>query len=253
LPPQAPKIRALIVDDEPLARSNLRILLQNDPEIELVGECASGVEAVSEIPRQRPDLLFLDIQMPECDGFDVLEMLGTAAPLVIVFVTAFDEYGIRAFEAGAQDYILKPFDNVRFERALARAKQRVSQMNGGLHSPERLAIKNRGEICFVKISEIDWIEAADYYACLHVAGKSHLLRRSLSDLEKHLDPELFCRIHRSTIVNLDRVSAIQIGEDGECEVLLKNGVRLRLSKRYRKHMQSLVEKLHGPQQQYSFD
>jgi two-component system LytT family response regulator len=228
----------MIVDDEPLARSNVSTLLQRDAEIEIVGEYGSGADAIEAIRTGKPELLFLDIQMPECDGFDVLEKLGTAVPPAVVFVTAYDEYAIRAFETGAQDYLLKPFDNPRFERALARAKQRFSRTNGRPKALERLAIKSVGEVCFVNVAEIDWIEAADYYACLHVAGKQHLLRRSLSDLEKELDPEIFCRIHRSAIVNLKRVGRLQMNEDGESELLLHNGAKLRLSRRYRKQMQS---------------
>ena len=227
----------MIVDDEPLARTNVSILLRRDPEIEIAGEYGSGTEAIEAIRTGKPELLFLDIQMPECDGFDVLEKLGTAVPPAVVFVTAYDEHAIHAFEAGAQDYLLKPFDNPRFERALARVKQRFSRTNRRPKAMERLAIKSVGEVCFVDVTEIDWIEAADYYACLHVAGKRHLLRRSLADLEKELDPGIFCRIHRSAIVNLNRVGRLQMSEDGESEVLLNGGAKLRLSRRYRKQMQ----------------
>jgi two-component system, LytTR family, response regulator len=232
------KIRALIVDDEPLARSNLAVLLRTDPEIGIVGECGSGAEALSEIRVANPDLLFLDVQMPECDGFDVLELLGTDLPPAIVFVTAYDQYALRAFEAGALDYLLKPFDNPRFELALSRAKQRIRLGRDRTQRLERVAIKNAGQVCFVKIAEIDWIEAADYYACLHVGPKSHLLRRSLSDLERDLDPNVFCRVHRSSIVNLEQVRGLKLGEDGEYQVQLDNGATVRLSRRYRKHLQA---------------
>lgn len=231
------RIRTLIVDDEPLARSNLSVLLRRDPSIEIVGECGSGSEAIGEIRISRPDLLFLDVQMPECDGFDVLELLGKDLPSAIVFVTAYDQYALRAFEAGALDYLLKPFDNARFERALARAKQTISAGMVRARRPERIAVKSAGEVCFVKISEIDWIEAADYYACLHVGPKSLLLRRSMLELEEDLDPNLFCRVHRSTIVNLERVQGLRVAADGEYEVLLENGARMRLSRRYRKQLQ----------------
>jgi two-component system LytT family response regulator len=230
-------MRALVVDDEPLARSSIIVLLRDDPEIEIVGECGSGMEALAEIRRQQPDLVFLDVQMPECDGFDVLEMLGGDAHPAIVFVTAYDQYALRAFEAGALDYVLKPFDNARFERALVRAKERVSYGKTQPRKIERLAIKSMGQLSFLKISEIDWIEAADYYACLHVGWKAHLLRRSMADLEQELDPAVFCRIHRSTIVNLDRVSGLKLSDDGEYEVLLENGTKLRMSRRYRKELQ----------------
>lgn len=235
---QPTKIRALVVDDEPLARSNLAVLLRRDPEIEIVRECASGAEALAEIRSAKPDLVFLDVQMAECDGFDVLEMLGGDLPPAVIFVTAYDQYAVRAFEAGALDYLLKPFDNARFDRALERAKQKITHGREIPRRPERFAIKSTGQVSFVKISEIDWIEAADYYACLHTGTKSHLLRRSMSELEHELDPAIFRRIHRSTIVNLDRVRGLKLGEDGEYEVLLDNGIRLPLSRRYRKPLQS---------------
>ncbi|MGA7907473.1 MAG: LytTR family DNA-binding domain-containing protein [Candidatus Sulfotelmatobacter sp.] len=231
-------IRTVIVDDEPLARSNLAVLLGRDPEIEIVSQCASGVEALAEIRSRRPDLVFLDVQMPECDGFDVLELLGRSLPPAVVFVTAYDQYALRAFEAGALDYLLKPFDNARFDRALERAKQRIALGRDQPPKLERLAIKSAGQVAFVKISEIDWIEAADYYASLHVGPKTHLLRRSMGELERELDPAAFCRVHRSTIVNLNRVRGLKLAEDGEYQVLLEDGTRLRLSRRYRKPLQS---------------
>lgn len=237
------KIRALIADDEPLARSNLSVLLRADPEIGSVSECGSGAQALGEIRVANPDLLFLDVQMPECDGFDVLEMLGKDLPPAIVFVTAYDQYALRAFEAGALDYLLKPFDNARFELALSRAKQRIRMGRGRAQKLERVTIKNAGEVCFVKISEIDWIEAADYYACLHVGPRSHLLRRSMAELEEDLDPNVFCRVHRSSIVNLNRVRGLRLGQDGEYEVFLENGARMRLSRRYRKQLQERLAKL----------
>jgi two-component system LytT family response regulator len=231
------KIRTVVVDDEPLARSNLSVLLRLDPEIEIVRECDSGAMALSEIRREQPDLVFLDVQMPECDGFDVLELLGGDLPPAVVFVTAYDQYALRAFDAGALDYLLKPFDNARFECAMNRAKDRIRQGRNLPRTTERLAVKSAGRVSFLKISEIDWIEAADYYACLHIGPKTHLLRRSLAELDQELDPTIFCRIHRSTIVNLDRVRGLELGEDGEYEVLLENGTRLRLSRRYRKQLQ----------------
>jgi two-component system LytT family response regulator len=232
------KIRALVVDDEPVARSNIAVLLRDDPEIGMIGECGSGVEALSEIRSAKPDLVFLDVQMPECDGFDVLELLGRNLPPALIFVTAYDQYALRAFEAGALDYILKPFDNARFKRALARAKERIRNGKYEPRKTERLAIKSSGEVTFLRAHEIDWIEAADYYACLHVGAKTHLLRRSMSELEQELDQSIFCRIHRSTIVNLDRVRSLKLNMDGEYEVLLASGARLRLSRRYRKQLQS---------------
>ena len=235
------KIRTLIVDDEPLARSNIAVLLREDPQVEIIGECGSGADALGEIRVSKPDLLFLDVQMPECDGFDVLEMLGNDLPPAVIFVTAYDQYALRAFEAGALDYLLKPFDNGRFGLALTRAKQRVQQAKRGeavRRSPERIVIKSAGEVSFIKTRDIDWIEAADYYACLHVGARNHLLRRSLSELEGELDSNQFCRVHRSSIVNLDRVSSLRLHEDGEYEVLLQTGARVRMSRRYRKELEA---------------
>jgi two-component system LytT family response regulator len=234
------KIRTLVVDDEPLARSNLTVLLRLDPEIEIVGECGSGFEALSEIRGRKPDLVFLDVQMPECDGFDVVEQLGKDLPHAVVFVTAYDQYALKAFEAGALDYLLKPFDNARFDRALGRAKERIALSKEAPRKIDRLVIKGAGQVTFVKISEIDWIEAADYYACLHLRTKTHLLRRRMADLERELDPAVFCRIHRSSIVNINRIRGLEVGEDGEYEVTLDTGARLRLSRRYRKQLQSLL-------------
>ncbi len=229
---QLVKIRTVIVDDEPLARRSLAILLARDREIELVGECGSSAEALTTIRSVRPDLVFLDVQMPDHDGFDLLEMLGPDLPLATVFVTAHDQYALRAFEAGALDYLLKPFDNARFERALSRAKERLASATGP-RKLELIIIKSAGQILFLRPTEVDWIEAADYYACLHVGTKSYLLRRSMADLEHDLDPELFCRIHRSAIVNLNRVRSIEVTRDGESEVCLDGGARLRLSRNYR--------------------
>ena len=238
-PEQKPaKISTLIADDEKLARSNLTILLRRDPDIEIVSECGSGAEALSQIRSKRPDLVFLDVQMPECDGFDVLELLGGEQPPALVFVTAHDQYALRAFEAGALDYLLKPFSNARFGKALDRAKERVRLGKDRSRKVDRFVIKNAGEVLFLKVSEIDWIEAADYYACLHVGPRTHLIRRSMSELDRDLDQSAFCRIHRSTIVNLNRIRGLKLCEDGEYGVLLNNGTTLRLSRRYRRHLQS---------------
>jgi two-component system LytT family response regulator len=232
------RIRALVVDDEPLARSNLTVLLRRDPEIEVVRECGSGMEAIAEIRGSTPDLVFLDVQMPECDGFDVLEMLGGELPPAVVLVTAYDQYALRAFEAGALDYLLKPFDNARFDRALGRAKERIALGKTPMSTLERFAVKSAGQVSFLKISEVDWIEAADYYSCLHVGPRTHLLRRSMAELEAELDQAVFCRIHRSTIVRLDRVRGMKLNESGEYDVLLEDGTKLRLSRRYRRELQS---------------
>jgi two-component system LytT family response regulator len=226
----------VIVDDEPLARSNLSILLRRDPAIEIISECGSAMDALAIIRTAKPDLVFLDVQMPEHDGFDVLELLGKDLPPAIVFVTAYDQYALRAFEAGALDYLLKPFDDARFDLALDRAKQKIA----GKDLPkklDRLAIKSPGQISFLRISEIDWIEAADYYACLHVGNRTHMLRRSIAELEQDLDPAIFCRIHRSSIANLNRIRSLELNEDGSHELLLNDGTRLRLSRSYRKQLE----------------
>jgi two-component system LytT family response regulator len=239
----AQQIRALIVDDEPLARSNLKILLRQDADIKAIAECGSGVEAIAEIRSSRPDLVFLDVQMPECGGFDVLQSLKADDFLpVIVFVTAYDEYALRAFDAGALDYLLKPFDDGRFNLAMQRAKQRLAALAAS--EPQeipRLTVRSAGQVVYVPVPDIDWIEAADYYVCLHVGSKSHLLRQSMAELENELDPKIFCRIHRSAIVNLRRVRELEVDSAGEYEVILESGKKLRVSRRFRKELQSRME------------
>ena len=176
--------------------------------------------------------------MPGCGGFDVLEMLGNDLPSTIIFVTAYDEYALRAFEAGALDYLLKPFDDARFKRALDRAKDKIAHYNPQRsHAAERLVVKSRGEVLFLNVADIDWIEAVGYYACLHVGSDTHIMRRTLLELERDLSESQFVRIHRSTIVNLDRIHGLEIQEGGEYEVVLKSKVRLRLSRRFRKRLQ----------------
>jgi two-component system, LytTR family, response regulator len=233
-------IRAVIVDDEPLARSSLTVLLRRDPAIELVAECGSGAEALTAIRNTKPNLIFLDVEMPECDGFDILESLGVDIPPAVIFVTAYDKYAIRAFETGALDYLLKPFDDARFDRAIARAKERIGQNQSAPKTAGSFVVRSAGHIAFLKLAQIDWIEAADYYSRVHIGTKTHLLRRSLSELDAELDPSAFCRIHRSAIVKVDRVCGLEINASGEYDVLLDTGSRLRLSRRYRKHLQSLL-------------
>ena len=236
-------LRVLVVDDEELARRNLTILLRGDHDIGSITECTSGMEAIEIIRKSRPHLAFLDVQMPECDGFDVIEMLGSETPQAIIFVTAFDSYALRAFEAGALDYLLKPFDDARFQRALNRAKERlVHSTQLEPPSAQRLVVRNQGQVLFVNVSDIDWIEAAGYYACLHVATETHIMRRTLSDLERDLGEEgcdgaQFIRIHRSIIVNFERIHALEWRETGEYEVVLESKVRLRVSRRFRKRLQ----------------
>ena len=231
-------IRVLVVDDEPLARSNILHLLRANPEVEILGECDSAARALDAIRTQKPDLVFLDVRMPEYDGFDILEMLGAEAPPAVIFVTAYDQYALQAFDTGALDYLLKPFNNARFDRALERARERIALRRAVPVKMDRVTIKNAGSVIFLPTTGIDWIEAADYYASLHVGEKTHLLRRSMNDLESDLDPAQFCRIHRSTIVNLDRVRELRFDSDAEYELVLADGTKLRLSRRYRKDLQA---------------
>ena len=262
------KIRTLIVDDEPLAREGIRVLLNKDPDFEIVGACSNGTDAVRAIRRLAPDLLFLDVQMPEMDGFGVLQRLHDSEVPVVIFVTAFDEYAVNAFEVHALDYLLKPFDDERFDKALRRAKAQIQQQeaqqlsqkllslvedyrtgvdNGRSPTAEsvptyltRLAVKSAGRIHFLKSSEIDWVEAADYYVKLHVGGKSHLLRETMSHLESQLDPRHFLRIHRSAIVNLDRVKELRTQSHGECTVFLHDGTQLKLSRGGKEKLHSMI-------------
>jgi two-component system LytT family response regulator len=220
--------------------------LRRDSDIGAVGECESGLEAVEIIRRSKPDLVFLDVQMPGCGGFDVLEMLGSDLPSTIIFVTAYDEYALRAFEAGALDYLLKPFDDARFRRALDRAKDKLAHYTPlQPHRVERLVVKSRGEVLFLNVADIDWIEAVGYYACLHVGSETHVLRRTLLELVRDLDKDKFMRIHRSIIVNLDRVHRLELQNGGDYEVVLKSKVRLRLSRRFRKRLQDHMGTMSG--------
>ena len=237
-------LQVLVVDDEAIARRNLIVLLRRDPDIGVVAECGSGPEAIEAMQRSPYDLVFLDVQMPECDGFDVLELLGADLPPAIIFVTAYEDYALRAFEAGALDYLLKPFDDARFVRALNRAKDKIAHYaSAPPQRAQRLTIKSRGELVFLDVADIDWIEAAGYYACVHVGAETHILRRSLSDLERDLGEERFVRIHRSIIVNLDRVRGLELHASGEYEVVLKSQIRLRLSRRFRKALQDRLRAL----------
>lgn len=235
----AAPIRVLVVDDEPLARRNVTVLLRDDSEIESVLECGSGVEAIEIIQRWQPHLVFLDVQMPECGGFDVLELLGTQLPPAIIFVTAYDAYALRAFEVGALDYLLKPFDDARFHRALQRAKDKLAHTPIGPPT-KRLVVRSPGQLLFVNVSDIDWVEAASYYACVHVGRDTHILRRTLSELEGDLG-DGFIRIHRSIIVNVERIQGLELQNAGEYEVVLKSSVRLRLSRRFRKRLQERIK------------
>lgn len=234
------KIKTLVVDDEPMARENLLALLKRDSEIEIVGQCKSGTEAVDVISRLRPDLVFLDVQMPGCDGFDVVEQLGPSLPRVVIFVTAHDHYAMRAFEVEALDYLLKPFSTQRFTKVLERAKAFLQDRE---ELPRRIVLKTNGRAVFLSVADIDWIEAADYYASIHIGQRSHLIRRSLADLEVQLTQDQFARVHRSAIVNLRRIHSITPDANGDSEVCLTNGTRVRLSRGYREQVQRRIAHL----------
>jgi two-component system LytT family response regulator len=251
-------IRALVVDDEPLARERVTTLLQGEADIEVVGECRDGHEAVDTILRTEPDLVFLDIQMPGADGFDVIKAVGPDRMPLVIFVTAYDQHALRAFEVRALDYLLKPFDRDRFRGALARARAQiesretgdlrrrllalVQELRPGPARADRLVVKTGGKLFFLRADEIDWIEAAGNYAKVHVGAESHLLRETMNTLETRLDPDQFFRIHRSRIVNMERIKEMQPWFNGEYVVILKNGVKLTLSRGYREKLQERLGK-----------
>ncbi len=244
-------IHAVIVEDEPLGRDVIRELLRTDSDVNVVAECSNGRDAIAVIESQRPELVFLDVRMPEIDGFDVLSGLNTDRLPVVVFVTAYDEYAVRAFEVNAVDYLLKPFDRERFYRAVARAKaqvrrneeesigERILSLLERRHL-ERFVVKSRGRILFIKSREVDWIEAEGNYARLHVQKESHLIRNTIGSLETQLDPERFVRIHRSQIVNMDRICELRPWWHGEYRVILKDGTELTLSRSYRERVRALI-------------
>lgn len=273
-----PKLRVAIIDDEPLAREGIRLLLTGDPEIEVVAESGSGFDAVSVLRRLRPDLVFLDVQMPEMNGFEVMAALAPDEVPAVIFVTAFDRYALRAFEVHALDYLLKPFDDDRFFDAVRRAKDRlrlsrVSDLSQRLISllatyegksatgeareraarpegeegsgPEaekyltRIAIKDVGRVVFLSVDEIDWIEAADYYVQIHAGGRSYLHRESMNSLEGRLDPARFMRIHRSAIVNRDRVKELRSHGRRDLVVVLAGGAELKVARSHRDKLQAL--------------
>jgi two-component system, LytTR family, response regulator len=249
-------IRALVVDDEPLARDRLRMLLASENWLEIVHECADGMSAVTAIQKLRPDLVFLDVEMPGASGFDVIEAIGADRMPFVVFVTAYDKYAIRAFDVHAVDYLLKPFDRDRFHQALTRARQQLEQRSDGelerrllalmkdlkpaQQRLERFVVKAGGRVFFVRSEEIDWIEAAGNYVKLHVGTDAHLFRETMNALEARLNPDTFYRIHRSHIVNIERVRELQPWFNGEYVVFLKNGTRLTLSRGYREKLQERI-------------
>jgi two-component system LytT family response regulator len=221
--------RTLIVDDEPLARESIRVLLERDRDVEIVGEC-SGIDAAALVARTRPHIMFLDVQMPEIDGFDLLGRIGEQAVPAVVFVTAYDAFAIKAFEVQALDYLLKPFDDARFTRTLARAKEKAQSPQKAAGFRQRFLVRVRERVVVVNAADIDWIEAADYYVSIHSAGHSFLLREPLAELEKALDPQVFFRAHRSAIVNLARIREIHPMFRGDSMLVLTDGSQVKLSR-----------------------
>lgn len=243
-------IKTLIVDDEPLARARIRRFLASEKDVEIVGEAGDGGAAVEEVKRLKPDLMFLDIEMPETAGLEVVEQLSDDHLPVVIFVTAYDRYAIQAFDVHAIDYLLKPYTRERFGRALDRARKQLTTASrsefdqrlmsllehasgGEQRHLQRLMIKSSGRIYFIKTDEVDWIGAEGNYVNLHVGRETHLLRETMSHLSSRLDPEKFVRIHRSTIVNIDRVKELQPLFSGDYVAILRDGTQLNLSRAYR--------------------
>ena len=247
------KIRVAIADDEPLARERLASLLSSEPDVELVAQARDGEEAVTAIHDQTPDLVFLDVQMPQMNGFEVIEAVGTDRMPLVIFVTAYDQHALKAFQVRALDYLLKPFDRERFTDSLQRARKQIERDETGdlgrrllalvkdlrrdQPRSDRLVVKSGGRLFFLRADEIDWIEAAGNYVRLHVGNSSHLLRETMNAIEGRLDPEKFFRIHRSRIVNMERIQELQPWLNGEYAVLLRTGTRLTLSRGYREKLQ----------------
>jgi two-component system, LytTR family, response regulator len=245
-------LRVLIVDDEPLACQALRLLLEGDREVTIVGEC-SGVDGATVVERTRPDILLLDVQMPEVDGFDLLEQIGIDRAPVVVFVTAHADHALRAFDAHAIDYVLKPVVDARFAQALERAKALARLRRAGdprdprlgallrehSRATRRILVRDRERTRVIDVETIDWIEAADYYAEIHVGGETHLLRETMNELEQRLDPGRFFRVHRSAIVNLERVREIRPLLHGDRELVLEGGRCVRLSRTRREEFERL--------------
>jgi two-component system LytT family response regulator len=254
--PNAPRTRVLVVDDEPLARERLRTLLREEPGFEMVGEAVDGTSGAESIRALAPDLVFLDVQMPGADGFDVIDAVGADKMPFVVFVTAYDRYALRAFDVHAVDYLLKPFDRERFRQALGHAQAQLDR-NGGSDLERRLTaivqdlkpakaradrfvVKSGGRIFFVRTGDIDWIEAAGNYVKLHVGNDSYLIRETMNSIEAKLSPDMFVRVHRCHIVNIEQVRELQPWFNGEYVVFLKNGTRLTLSRGYRERLQERI-------------
>ena len=252
------KIRTVIVDDEELGRDRIQSLLELQPDVEIIGVCADGASAVETIDRTQPDLVFLDVQMPGMDGFEVVENLEPGAVPAIVFVTAHDGHAIRAFEIHALDFLLKPFDQTRFEKALERARGQLSRVQSQgpvidsrivslleeLHEErkysERLIVKSSGRVFFVRTDELDWVEASGNYVKIHTKSDAHLLRESMKNMEGKLDPKTFVRIHRSAIVNIDRIKELEPWFHGEYIVIMRDGTRLTASRVFSDRLSALI-------------
>lgn len=253
-----PGIRTIIADDEPLARTKLRILLAAEVGVHIVAECGDGQQTISALQHYKPDLLLLDIQMPEGNGFEVLSKVPPNDMPIVIFTTAYDQYAIRAFEAHALDYLLKPFDQERLHRAIERARvellkasgpeltQRILDLLGTTRREalvdKRFVIKAGGRVVFLDMDEIDWVEASANYVRLHIGTQSYLLREGISRISGRLVPEQFVRIHRSTIVNVERIKELQPCNSGEYIVVLKDGKELSCSRGYRAGLQKLIER-----------
>jgi two-component system LytT family response regulator len=250
------KLRTLIVDDEPLARDGIRMHLEEQPDVEIIGECADGPAAVEAIRRLEPDLIFLDVQMPGLDGFGVLEKLRDGPVPEVVFVTAYDQFALQAFESHALDYLLKPFDADRFKRSLDRvrthlrgrrrmmADARLFHLLDDLRNKprylERIVVRSGGRILILRVDDVDWIESAANYVKLHVGGRTYLLRETMTRMEEMLDPKKFVRIHRSTIVRVERIRMLEPLFQGDFLVILEDGSRLPSSRGYRENLQELL-------------
>ena len=246
-------IDTLIVDDEVLARKKLCVLLERDPDFRIVGECATAADAIRALLQLRPALMFLDIQMPDEDGFSVINSIEPDTRPKIIFTTAYDHYAIQAFDAEAVDYLLKPFDEERFARAAKRAKSEILDVahrataaeegapGSANHSPERFLVKSEGRILFFTTDEIDWIEAASNYVKLYSNGKGHLVRHTMNEMERKLDPRQFLRIHRSIIVNVKKIRGVQPCNSGEFIVTLVSGKELPSSRGYRGNLGLLLK------------
>ena len=254
------KIRALVVDDEPMARDRVLSLLQQEEDVEVVGECGDGTQAVAAIQHQSPDLVFLDVQMPGHNAFEVIQAVGAERMPTVIFVTAYDEYALKAFEVHALDYLLKPFGRDRFQRTLQHARASLERRRAGdlgrrllalvndiKTEPgpprlDRLVVKSGGRVFFLRTDELDWIEAAGNYVRLHLGEESHLFRETMNRMESRLDSRRFVRIHRSRIVNTERVKELQPWFNGEHVVVLQNGTRLTLSRGYREKLQEQLKR-----------